>query len=59
MQPGTSELRIPVDFEDQSDDAECEGNFIDDDFGLSSVEKESERLRKQEQLIEEEVKFAE
>ena len=50
---------LPVDFGDQSDEevAECEGNFIDDDFGLSSIEKENELLRKQEQLIDEEVRF--
>ena len=34
-----------------------EGNFIDDDFGLSSIQKESEQLRQQQLLIEEEVSY--
>ena len=33
------------------------GNFIDDDFGLSSIRKESEQIKQQQLLIEQEVKI--
>ena len=32
------------------------GDFIDDDLGLSSIQEESERIRKQQLAIEEEVR---
>ncbi len=35
--------------------AGAEGNFIDDDFGLSSIRQESEQIRQQQLLIEQEV----
>eukprot|EP00095_Tigriopus_kingsejongensis_P009069 maker-scaffold308_size214241-snap-gene-1.46 protein:Tk09069 transcript:maker-scaffold308_size214241-snap-gene-1.46-mRNA-1 annotation:"centrosome-associated protein 350-like" len=38
------------------EDEEFQGNFIDDDYGLTSIAAESERIRQQQQKIEEEIK---
>ena len=47
------DLGSPQDEEGQ--DLMDEGNFIDDDFGLTSMEKEALEIRQQQLRIEEEV----
>ena len=47
---------MEVDLDNEGGAADFEGNYIDDDvFGLN-IKKESEELRQQELLIEEEVR---
>ena len=47
---------MDVDLENEESVADFEGNYIDDDVYDLSIKKESEELRQQELLIEEEVK---
>ena len=51
---------IDLDMEVGGDSAEtglAEGNFIDDDFGLTSIRLESEQIKRQQLLIEQEVRY--
>lgn len=48
--------RVDVDLENEESVADFEGNYIDDDVYDLSIKKESEELRQQELLIEEEIK---
>lgn len=51
-----AETTSEVNLEEAGDGAQvAEGNFIDDDFGLSSIRRESEQIKKQQLLIEQEI----
>ena len=50
--------RVDIDLENEDCLGDSEGNYIDDDVYGLSIKKESEELRQQELLIEEEVKHA-
>ena len=47
---------MDVDLENEESAGDFEGNYIDDDVYGLSIKKESEELRQQELLIEQEVK---
>ena len=49
---------MDIDLENEESVGDFEGNYIDDDVYGLSIKKESEELRQQELLIEEEVKHA-
>ena len=48
--------KVDVDLENEESAGDFEGNYIDDDVYGLSIKKESEELRQQELLIEQEVK---